>query len=237
MFKKLLLILVVLSLAPFFAKTARADKAYVWTGADFTGQSYFTYVGGVVGISGQKIDSEDGWMLRATAAYGAYEYETEGVAGGNVDVDMSGGDVMAGYSHKFKDGSVGLYGGGNIENHDASPEDQSNKTAGFAAGAKVLGDVYINPYPKVTVNAMGSYSTANKSYWSRIMAGYDVGRVTVGPDVSFLGNEEFKQTRVGAALTDIDLGPVHMQVYTGYGDSKGQGKDGIYGGVGFSKNF
>ena len=233
--KKLLIAL--MNLALFLPGLARAESTIIWAGADFAASSYYSYIGGFTALSGQDIFTENGWLLRLGAAYGGYEYDTPAVPGGNLSVDMIGGDAMVGYSHVFNSGRLSLYLGGNVEDHETSATDPGNSIKGFYAGAKALVELSYNPLEKIKLNATGSYSTANDSYWTRASAGYDFGPFTIGPDITHMGNKEFEQTRKGFVLSDIKLDFVTLQVYTGYADNKSKGEDSIYGGLGLSTSF
>lgn len=90
----------------------------------------------------------------------------------------------------------------------------------------------------VDLGAMGSYSTSFDSYWSRFTGTYNFGPVKFGPEVLFMGNDSYDQTRFGAALSDIDLnGFATGRVYAGYASTRGQGDDGMYGGLALGKSF
>jgi hypothetical protein len=217
--------------------TAKADSTSVWTGADVAPHSYFTYAGGVTALSGQAVGSQDGFLLRAGAGYGHYEYDTVAVAGGKVETDLTVGELMLGYSVFFARGSFALYVGGNAERHDASAVDPGNSVRGTEGGLKTSADFKLAPMENVSLGALGAYSTAFESYWTRFDASYDVGPFSIGPEATFLGNEGFNQSRFGLALSDIAIGFATLRVYGGYAENRTRGGDGVYGGIGIGVDF
>lgn len=219
--------------------TAQAERTGVWTGVDFAPDSFYVYLGAVTGIQGQDIQSQDGWLIRGDAGYGEYDYDTifPGPTPTNVEGDVAAGDILIGYRHFFGNGSVTGFLGGEIQNHDQSPRDLANSVDGSEGGVKGQLEIYAEPVTNVSLSAIGSYSSAFDSYWSRFFGGYNFGPVTIGPEVYFLGNEEFDQFRVGGALTGFDIGFASVRLYGGYADNDSRGDDGAYGGVGFGANF
>jgi hypothetical protein len=220
-----------------FAGPAQADTSGVWTGVDVGPSSYYVYLGGLTALSGQDVNAQSGWLARADVGYGNYDYDTTGVAGGNVDADVKAASAMVGYRHFFTKGSLTVYLGGNYANHDQSPRDAANSVEGSKGGVKGALELQADLAEKVSLDIGGHYSTAFQSYWTRATVGYNFGPVTVGPEVRLLGNEEFHQFRAGVAASAIDLGFANGMVYAGYAESSSRGDDGAYGGIGLSKNF
>jgi hypothetical protein len=216
---------------------AKADSSGVWAGADFGPDSYFLYLGGVTALQNQDIRTQDGFLLRGSLGFGNYDYDTPAVPGGNVDSDVFSGDLMVGYGHHFGPHTLSFYAGGEFQNHDPSPNDPGNSVDGTEGGVKAQLELNAHPAENCVLDLAGSYSTAFDSYWSRGFAGYDFGPVTIGPEIGFLGNEEWDQVRFGASAGDVDLGFVNARAYVGYANNDGQGDDGMYGGLAFGKGF
>lgn len=223
--------------AAAFATPAQADRTGVWTGVDFGPDSYFAYLGAVTGIMGQDIHNESGFLLRLSGGYGEYDYDTVAVVGGNVDGEVAQGDLMIGYRSVFPSGHISVFGGGEYQHHDQSPRDVANSVEGGEGGVKGLAEVNLNLVSALYLTGQGSYSTAFDSYWSRASLAWDFGPVTIGPEVRFLGNEEFNQFRYGGQIGDVDLGFASVSLYGGYAETRGRGDDGAYGGISFGKNF
>ena len=219
------------------AAAAQAEQTGVWVGSDFSPNAFYVYGGAMHALSGQDLSTQSGWLVRADVGYGQYDYDTVAVAGGNVDADLFAGSLLVGYRHNFGYGHLTAVLGGNFENHDPSPTDPNNSVDGSEAGLKAGLDLLIRAEDRIVFNAVGDYSTAYDSYWSRFSLGYDFGPVTVGPEARFLGNEEFNQIRLGAALTGLSLGPVDVSLAAGHAKNRGRGDDGLYANIGFSARF
>lgn len=222
-----------------FATPAQADRTGVWTGVDFGPSSYFAFLGAVTGIMGQDISNESGFLLRLSGGYGEYDYDTifPGPTPTNVEGDVAQGDLMIGYRAVFPSGHLSAYVGGEYQNHDQSPRDVANTVEGSEGGVKGMLELDLNLVSQLYLLGQGTYSTAFDSYWSRATIGWNFGPVTIGPEVRFMGNEEFNQFRYGGALSGIDLGFAKVKIYGGYAESNGNGDDGAYGGIDFSKSF
>lgn len=217
------------------AAPANAASTIVFTGVDVANNSWHAYLGGVTALSGQDITSQDGWLARAGVGYGEYEYG-RGILS-DVDGDMTTGDLMIGYGHSFANGRVSAYLGGNYQHHDISPNDPLNEVEGSEGGVKGQLELRFSPVNNVGVNAIGSYSTAFDTYWTRLDIGYNFGGFSVGPEVSFSGNEEYNSTRFGGRIGDIDLGFANVALHGGWVNSNREDADGGYGALDFSKLF
>lgn len=224
------------------ATTANAEKSGVWGGVDVAPDSYYLYLGAVTAIGGQNdIETESGWLLRGDVGYGEYDYNTilPGPTNAVIDGDIVSVDAMIGYRHFFNTGAnhITVYAGGELQNHDQSPRDLANTVEGSEFGGKASIELNVTPIEDIVVNTIGIYSSAFSSYWARGFVGYDMTSVTVGPEVRFLGNDEFNQRRLGLTFTDIDLGITSLTVSGGYANTSGNGDDGAYGTLGFSSKF
>lgn len=225
-----------LTAAPFSSAVASTGA---WTGVDFGPDSHYIYLGAVTGISGQDIQTQSGWLLRADVGFGEYEYDTvfPGPVNASIDGDVFAGDILVGYRHHFANGHFTAYLGGEFQDHDLSPDDAANEVDGGEGGVKGQLELSVSPATNINVGAIGSYSTAYDSYWSRLDANYDFGAFSIGPEVGFLGNEEYDQFRFGAALSNVSLGFADARAYIGHASTDGRGEDGLYGGLGLAKNF
>lgn len=215
---------------------AQAATTIVFTGVDVANNSWHAYLGGVTALSGQDIASQDGWLARAAVGYGEYEYGRPGILS-DVDGDGTTGDLMIGYGHSFSNGRISAYLGGNYQHHDISPNDPLNEVEGSEGGVKGQLELSVKPVDRIGVDAMGSYSTAFDTYWTRFGVSYDFGGVSIGPEASFQGNEEYNSTRWGGRVGDIDLGFANVDLRGGWVHSNREDADGGYGSIGFSRLF
>ncbi|NBX04075.1 MAG: cellulose biosynthesis protein BcsS [Alphaproteobacteria bacterium] len=235
MFKRFLLT----SAIALASTAAHAESTLVFTGASFTEDSYYTYLGGVTALNHDL--GKDGFLVRASGAWGEYSYDRTGTT--SVDGDVGAGDLMVGYQHffaaanAFKGGRVTLYVGGDYQNHDLNTVDTLNPVRGSEGGLKGQADLSLNLIDKVSLDLNGSYSGAFNTYWSKAQLGYDINGIKVGPEASFLGSESYDQQRYGAFVKGIDLGVAKLGGSAGYADSIRRGNDGAYGEVGLSFTF
>ncbi|MFN0264240.1 cellulose biosynthesis protein BcsS [Tepidamorphus sp. 3E244] len=207
-------------------------KIVLFGGVDARERSFYGY-GGFVWAPMADL-SQDTWLVRGMIGGGSYEYDNPGVVGGEVDGDHIEGDIMLGYQWHLQPGRFSLYAGLNVQDHDHSPNDPSNSTAGSEAGFKVQAELESTYGAPFYYNLSGNYSTANDTYWTQARLGWNMQQFTVGPEVSLAGNDEYDSQRVGVfARYSMDAFSVTGAV--GYADVSGtQGGDGVYGSLGFS---
>lgn len=218
------------------SSVARADDHFAaWTGIDFAPSSTYGYVGGVYAFGGQNVDQE-GWQVRASGGYGHVHYDTTAVPGGDVTDHLSSADVMIGYQALSGPANARFFIGPDYQRLSESPVDP-NTRRGTRVGAKAQAEVNTQLYDHIGLEAMGSYSTAFSTYWSRVTPSYQTPWFSVGPEVSFLGSDNFNQVRAGGAIGDVKLGPVSFRVDGGEAWTNGTGKNGGYGGLSVGGRF
>jgi len=213
------------------------ERNVVFAGADVAEKSYAVYIGGVSAWNGDL--AKNGFLLRAMAIFGEYEYDTTGVATGEVNADQLGLQAGIGYQWITNSARLSLYGSVDYQDHDTDPNDISNSVNGDETGAAVQAEVETMGSP-LKFGLIGSYSSTNETYWARGRVGYAFSGFHAGPEVIFGGNQEYDENRYGlyAAWPSGNMG---FQVSGGYFDSQGdtsiRNEDGAYGGVGFSLSF
>lgn len=217
-----------------------ADTVQLYAGATASPDSYYGYLGAVGALNGDI--GKDGFLVRASGAYGSYEYSRPGAT--DVDGDIYAGDLMLGYQTFFgadtflSGGRATLYLGGDYQNHDLTPVDPLNRVNGTEAGFKSQAELALNVTRLVSLGLAGSYSTAYESYWSRAQLGYAYHGVTFGPEAAFMGNEAYDNQRYGAFLKDIAISQsVSMGVAGGYSHASRRGDSGVYGELSLSTTF
>jgi hypothetical protein len=216
-------------------------NAIIWGGADFTSKSFYSYLGSVYALSGQNIYSDSGFLLRTSLGYGQYKYNKIGFPNTEVSGSVRAADLMLGYKHAFDNGGVTLYLGGSIENHNLSANDAGNSVNGTHAGFAANMDAQIRPTDNITLMGMGSYASANQSYWSHFAAGYTfrsspIGAVTIGPTAGIAGGKNYQQRRLGLSVSDINLGFANAFTYAGYSRDQNNSGSG-YAGFGLDHSF
>lgn len=215
---------------------ARADDHFsVWTGADFAPSSTYGYLGGFYTLGDHTVDQE-GWLLRASGGYGHIHYDTTPGPGGEFTDHLSTADLMIGYQALSGPASAKFFIGPDYQHLSESPVDP-NTHRGTHVGAKAQAEVNTKLYESVGLEALGSYSTAFQTYWSRITPSYQTRWFSIGPEGSFLGSQNFNQVRAGGAIGDVKLGPVNLRADAGKAWTHGTGKDGAYGGLSVGSHF
>lgn len=222
---------------------AHADTTQVFTSFSAQKHAWYVHAGGVTALSGENISSQDGWLARLGVGYGEYSYTTVAPGFPLVPIDIDGqvydGDLMIGYQH-FVDSKTRLsaYLGGNWENQDLDPSDPNGThVEGSRGGVKGQLEIWSMLTDKVPFTAIGAYSSAFRTYWTTTSVGYDFGGFTVGPEVGFQGNRGYNEFRYGAAISDIDVGFAKTKLIVGGEHNTRRDASGMFGSIGFSRNF
>lgn len=221
---------------PAIRKTDRADATAVFWGINGKEDAYFLYGGAVHALNGDL--SAEGFLLRGFIGFGEYEYKNAAVAGGEVNGDVVSMDASAGYQIFTGNMRLTGYVGLAFENNDLSPNDSGNSTRGDEVGIKLQAEIAGVGIAPWHWSAMGSYGSANDSYWARLRVGHEFGQVIVGPEGLLMGNNEYDGQRIGGFITLPQFGAVSISLSGGYADVDGtQGGDSVYGAIDFSTTF
>lgn len=219
------------------AGAASAQSTSVFTGFEAGEDSYTLYAGAVTAFN-RDINSSGG-VLRFSAAYGEYEYDTTSVAGGTVDIEGVSTDLMIGYQWVSDSSVTAVYFGADYRDNSLSPEDPSNSTSGDETGAKLQVEAFATGSSFSGSSVIASYSTAYETYFVRGRLGFGMGNLSAGPELAFLGNEEYDGYKAGLFVGGIALGDsTNMSVNAGYSESDGSGSgDSVYVGMSLSFQF
>lgn len=230
--------LFVITLCLLLSKNVFATEANSVFGGYSSGAGYnYGYLGGARALSGD-ID-KDGALLRVGAGFGTYKYKVQSLPRNGAEGKVGTGDLMAGYQKFFEKGRVTFYGGVSYGDYHLNENDNFNKAAGSAVGAKGQLELFLEPVKNLLVENISSYDSVYNTYWSQTFVGWHFAKFAVGPEVAFLGNRAFDQQRAGLKFSDINLSHfAKMYVSAGYMKSTGSmGSDGVYGSVGLSRKF
>lgn len=224
-------LLSILLAAPVGAASNKPVSTAVFFGFDIGPNTESIYGGAITAVNGDF--AKDGILLRGVGVYSWYNYDA---TVGGVDGDLRFGDAMVGYQILRPGLRLAAFAGVEYQDHRLSPFDPTNPVVGTDVGFKIFGDVTLGGGEPVFLNVLGGYSTAFDSYWGRARLGFDLGRVTIGPEAILGGNESYDAQRVGAFLsvlipeTPLEItfsGGAHLNEDDGiFGDD-----DGGYGGV------
>ena len=171
----------------------------------------------------------DGFITRFMAGAGTYKYRA-----GTTDTVgyVAILDVMPGWHFKRGNVDVTIYGGLDIQNHRLRPDDLNNSSRGTNAGLRIGADVWAEPTSTTMASANVSFATVGDSYWTRLAYGWRAfERVYLGPEVHAMGDETYRQWRIGVHATALKVGNYEWSFGAGYvEDSDNRG--GLYGRIG-----
>lgn len=234
-------------LGGFFAACGGAHAADWYTGAPASGVAAPAQFGVAIDTA-VTVDSKDsryvtligtiapfstfdrsGMRLRLGGVLGQYSY-ISGTAGlGRVKGTQEDGSFLVGYEWVSRRLTVAAYLGGDINNNRLDKADPLNKATGTAFGAKIAVDFNWRPVDYLMASGVGSYSTAHNSYYARLKGGYAIMPETyIGPEVLFLGDDFFRQWRVGGHITGARVGILQFGLSAGMLNDQVRGK-GVYG--------
>ncbi|KAB7613487.1 cellulose biosynthesis protein BcsS [Amylibacter sp. SFDW26] len=205
-------------------------------GSEVGSDSLTVYTGLIKAFNGDL--NKSGYLGRGFIAYGDYNYETAAVAGGSVDIEAVSGDLMLGYQIVGNQAIISGFAGLDIQSNALTPNDPQNSTGGSAHGFKIQGEVRTTENAPAQASLIASYSGANETYYSRGRIGFNVGKFSVGPEASLLGNEEYDSQKYGAFISGLKVNSLDVSVNVGYANSSGNGSsDGAYAGFSLVRPF
>jgi hypothetical protein len=206
------------------AEPQQADKSWlvaVDTSASVTSNSSaFGSVTATAAVNGDL--ARDGVRVRVEGVAGTYSYP--GTSGATVRGFQEEGSALAGYELVWKDAALAGFVGLNVRNNSLSIIDPNNPVVGTSVGVKGELAFYATPTDNTFVSAIGSYSSNFNAYYSRFRFGIlAADGVYVGPEALFLGDDFFRQYRIGAHVTGLKLGPISVSASAGYVSDRVQG--------------
>lgn len=219
-----------------------ADDTVVFGGIDAKEDSSYLYAGLIHAFNGFGVD---GPALKVFVGAGEFDYDTEASGiypGGNVPGSSRAFDLMVGYRKHIGDYQLGVYAGVNSQTIDqelikSGGTITDTDAVGSDAGLKVEFEVTRNAAQGHYLDVRGNYSNVFDTYWTRGRLGWRAGSVIVGPEVAFLGNDDFDQDRFGVFAIIGGSGNVNVNLSVGQANTDGNGGDSAYGSFGISTTF
>lgn len=216
-----------------FTGIATADNTILFAGVDAREESDVGYAGLTYYFNNDILS--DGFLVRAAASRANYEYTTDF---GETDADVIGYELMVGYQRVWDSftarGLIGL----DYEDHDFSPDNVFDDNRGSDTGVKVRAEVETDFSSPDYASLFVSYGSAKERYWARLRGGREFSGLVVGPELIFLGDQEYDEQRLGAFLMLKTLIPVSLAVSAGYADpDTDRGDSGPYLAFEISKTF
>jgi hypothetical protein len=204
----------------------RVPRLLIFTGYDGWGGGGFAH-GGLV-WSPDGLD-KDGFVLKSIGGAGTYRYKSGGT-------DVVGtqylGSVLPGWRLKADRFEIAGYAGLDVQHHSFDPDDTRNPLRGTHVGLRVATDVWWEPIRDAMATASASFSTVGTSYWTRAALGWRVfDAFYVGPEAHAMGDDVYRQWRVGAHLTALRTGQWEWSAGVGHVEDSSD-RAGFYGRVG-----
>ncbi|MFC0284009.1 cellulose biosynthesis protein BcsS [Camelimonas abortus] len=161
------------------------------------------------------LDQNSGWRARVEGIIGGFEYNTTDQ--GRIIGSQQGASALVGYEWIEPDVHVAAYIGFNWQNIKLDPVDPGNSTRGHGYGLRVVGELYANPTEYTMTSAYGTYSTHANAFYTRFKLGYALwDRTFIGPEFQLLGDNSYRQWRLGAHITGLTFGRFQFGLSGGY---------------------
>jgi hypothetical protein len=193
-------------------KPSKPDFVSVYSGFEGVKDANLFYGGFDIALNGDL--SRRGFVFSGYGAVGNYTYQKPTVPGGSVDGDLTELSALLGY--QVFAGSVSFLASAGVDwqNNDLSPPDPANPVSGSTTNFVTGGAIERRRWDKpLYFKLFGSYTINNNSYWAKGRIGYNFGKVIIGPEGAWYGNENFNSQRAGAFITlpllwglSLDLG-------------------------------
>lgn len=213
----------------------------LFSGTDMAREGWFVYSGARM-TPFSPLD-ESGPVLGVFAGGGQYRYVM--APGVTVTGHVASGEALAGYQFVGANHSLALLAGVRRERHHLDSFDPGNSVQGEETGAVIAVDAWAKPVPRMLVTLAASASTAFGGYYARATAGralpffgtYPGGaNLHGGGEAVLLGNENYRQWRLGGQVTGLGLGPAEIGFSAGWygGDD---GNEGFYGNLALWRRY
>ena len=169
-----------------------------------------------------------GPRIRLEGLAGTYKFDAANGAG-RITGEQYGGALLAGYQWTSPRSTLSAFGGVDLRDSNFSGVATGLPQAGLREGFKGVVEYYANPSDHSMLFAYAAYSTIYNAYYARAKLGVlQVAQAYIGPEVAFLGDDFYRQWRIGAHLTGYQLGAFQFGLSAGYLSDK-DGKGGAYG--------
>ena len=192
--------------------------------ADSKGSKFLTAIATIAPFSGL---DQSGIRMRLGGVIGQYSYTNSTL--GTIKGTQSDVSFMIGYDWVTRRASFGVYGGANYDNNTIDKLDTANNSVGKGTGLKIAVDFNYRPTDYTMFSGVGSFSTLHSAYYTRLKAGYAIApQLYVGPEAIYMGDDFFKQWRVGLHMTGAKFSMLQVGASAGVLVDKVRGT-GIYG--------
>ncbi len=172
---------------------------------------------------------QSGMRLRLGGIVGQYGYTASTKGLGHIDGSQEQGSASLGYEWVSATSSLAGFIGAEVHNDRLTPVDPTNPVAGTAAGLRAEFDFYTRPTLVTMAAGQFAYSTVHNSYYGALRYGLRVfGGAYVGPEIMALGDDFYRQWRLGAHVSGFGFGGIEFGASGGYANDRVRG-GGAYG--------
>jgi hypothetical protein len=202
-----------------------AKRTVAFAGTDIWRQGTFLYGGSLWVPKGL---DQDGFVLKLIATRGYYRYRSGTLGDATVTGMMYAASVMPGLRFTRGGVTVNVHAGLDYQVHALFPDDPGSRTRGWHRGVRTAFDLWYQPTPTTMVTAAATLTTVVSGYAARAAFGWRLlERFYVGPEAMIYGDSNYRQLRVGAHLTGLDLLWFEWQAGVGYA-ADDDGHRGLY---------
>ena len=210
-------------------KAAAPQRTVLFSSAD-AGSSGFLTVGAKRTLAGS-LDESGPVALASIGAGGSPERMGLPGLGDAAFRPAVQASALAGYQWALGRTFLSLFAGPELD-RDRFPSPGGPAREATRVGARVHGEIWMHPTDETLVNGTAIAGTARGHLWTRASAGYKVWRdVFVGPEASLYRTEDYREWRVGAHATGVQLGRFTFRLSTGWRRDESSPKGGPYGGL------
>ena len=171
----------------------------IYAGVDFAKDAEGYFAGATMAFNRDL--SKSGFITHIDGVISNYDYESDAVPGGLVNGDFYQASLLLGYQWMRDNVSVELGAGVDYQNTKLSPDDPTAEVKGTEVGFRAAGGLTFSDDNGLSLETLGSYSTAFDSYWVRSRFGVDCGRFEIGPEALAFGSEGYDARRLGGFVS------------------------------------
>jgi hypothetical protein len=172
------------------------NRIFFFSGLDVARDSAFGWAGLAAAPFGSL--DEDGFRLRILGGGGRYRYRTTATFSGLNDVNVAGGELLAGFRRSFANAAIAIYAGTHVEEQRLAEPDAGNAAAGTAFGIKAVIETYARLDPVWLMNASASASTVHRAYHARVALARELAPVfAIGIEGAVYGDVRYVEPRAG----------------------------------------
>ncbi|HVG52600.1 MAG TPA: cellulose biosynthesis protein BcsS [Xanthobacteraceae bacterium] len=212
--------------AQFGQGSVEAEQFLLFAGVDLWRNGGFAHGGFLWSPGG--LDKE-GFTAKLMAGAGTYRYR---IGTTTIEGDATIVDILPGWRFKPGNAEITIFAGLDFQHHRLSPDDPTNPARGSHLGLRVGADFWWEPTAGTMTNAGANFATIGSGYWARAAFGWRAfDSFFIGPEALALGDDSYRQWRIGAHLTALKTGPFEWSLGAGY-VSDSDHHSGVYGRIG-----